>query len=244
MKELIEALTAFAKVAKNNTVGVCLTIVMVFVLISGFILMTNISNRVNHAMPSPAVESARFDRANKATEAINTMLDQQIAVLKADRAGVRQFHNGKTDLSGLPFTYVSTTFARTKEGVAFPDANYSPVPSSTISEITSAMWADYKHPVCLTIYTDEIKSQQYRRYTKNLGVEVFYVCPVSNANMYPVGFVFVSYLRAETERPTDEQIIANVTEIAGRVSDQLGSVTHPERPWWEFWKKDPSKTER
>lgn len=242
MKETIEALTAFANTVKNNRFGAVASIVLVLVLALSLYLLANVNSRINHTNPPPSVEAARFDRANKATAQITQLLDDKIDELHASRAGVRQFHNGKTDLSGLPFMYVSTTFVRTREGVSFPESNYAQVPSSTISELTSEMWADYRNPKCVIVDSNTKISQVYRRYLEDLNVEIFYACPISNLQMYPVGFMFVSYVHNAGERPSDEEILDTVELSAARISGYLASVTRPETHWWKFW--DRPKTER
>lgn len=238
MKETIEALTTFANTVRNNKFGATSAIVLLGLLIFGMYLLANVSARVNHSSPPPEVEAARFARANKATEQINDLLDAKIESLHADRAGVRQFHNGKTDLSGLPFMYVSTTFVRTREGVSFPESNFAQVPGSTVAEVTSAMWRDYRSPKCITVDVDLIENDNYRAYSKNLGVEVFFACPITNLRMYPIGFMFVSYIEGSTERPSDEEAMRQVAASAERISGYLSSVTKTNRKWWEFWKPE------
>jgi hypothetical protein len=239
MKETIEALTAFANTVKNNRFGAIAAIVLVIVLALSLYLLANVNARINHNNPPPSVEAARFDRANKATAQITELLDSKVESLNASRAGIRQFHNGKTDLSGLPFMYVSTTFVRTREGIAFPESNYQQVPASTITEMTSAMWADYRHPKCIVVDSNTELSSSYRRYLEDLQVEVFYACPISNLQMYPVGFMFVSYVKGAGERPSDEEILETVEASAARISGYLASVTRPETHWWKFWERKP-----
>ena len=235
MKETIEALSTFAATVKNNKFGACVTILLVILLMVGLGMVANTNNRVNHVSPTPQMEAARFIRANRATEQINTLLDSKLQELNADRAGVRQFHNGKTDLAGLPFNFVSTMYVRTKQGVGFPVENYQQVPASTISEITSTMWHDYRNPVCITVDTATVKTQSYRRYLEDLDVDVFYACPITNIEMYPIGFVFLTY-KGTTDRPSDEEVIAKVSDTAQRISGYLSAVTKTDRQWWQFWK--------
>lgn len=239
MKETIEALTTFANTVRNNKFGATSAILLLGLLIFGMYMLANVSARVNHSSPTPEVEVARFARANRATEQINALLDTKLETLHADRAGVRQFHNGKTDLAGLPFMYVSTTFVRTKEGVSFPESNFAQVPASTIFEITTAMWHDYRKPTCIVVDVDKLTNDYYRQYSKNLGVDVFYACPITNVKMYPIGFMFVSYIKGDTEgRPTDAEALATIEASAKQISGYLSSVTKSDRKWWEFWKPE------
>lgn len=232
MDKILEAAAKLVAAAKGNLVGTLLVIILLALVFGGANLMTKVANIAEH-FPTSAVESERFNKVLIAQNEINELLETERAAMQGDRILIRQFHNGRQDLTGLPFTSISTTFVRTKPGVQFDSSNYEAVPLSTMNEVVLRMWKNPREPICIRVETSDLHGQ-YADYVKKTKVDHFYACPITNLQGWPVGMTIISYLDKNSPHPSDDFIMKRLLGISQKVSGYMLSVTKHEKTAWIF----------
>jgi hypothetical protein len=184
--------------------------------------------------PTAAQEKDRFDQSIVADAQINETLEHIRATINADRVLIRQFHNSKTDLTGLPFASVSTTYYAFGPGITLTPGSFNPFPLSTVNEVLAQMFQPHTEPQCAMTTTSQIRNSAYQRLLISNGVALFYSCPIMNLRGQPIGFILASYLSAEKKRPKDDAIKAIIGNTGERVVGYLDDVIAKEKkPWWQ-----------
>lgn len=234
MDKILEAAAKVLLAAKNNVMGTLAVCLLVVILMAGGKLWGVIENISSH-FPSSATESERFNKVIVAQNEINELLESERTIMNGDRIIIRQFHNGRQDLTGLPFTSISTTFVKMKPGVEFPENGYDAVPLSTMNDLVLKIWDNPRTPNCVKIYTKDLHGS-YQTYVKNAAVDHFYACPITNLLNYPVGIIMISYMSADTQHPSDEVIFTHLRIISQKISGYMLSVTKKETTPWIFSK--------
>ncbi len=206
---------------------------MLMILIIAWSARDNISTFIERN-PSAAQEKARFDLAIAADAQINETLAEVREKLNGDRVMIRQFHNSKTDLTGLPFASVSTTYYSLAPGVGLSDGSLQPFPLSTINEHLALMFRPGEAPRCAKTVAATVKDITYQQYLRQNGVAFGFACPLINLRGQPVGVIGVGYLTTEKNRPSDEEIMKVLNDTSIRVVGYLTNVTtHEKKPWYE-----------
>jgi hypothetical protein len=183
--------------------------------------------------PTAAQEKDRFDQSIVADAQINGALEDIRKKINADRVLIRQFHNSKTDLTGLPFASVSTTYYAYAPGVTLAPGSFNPFPLSSINELLAAMFKPNLPPQCARLEAQDISDPAYRKLLEANGVMIWYNCPIMNLRGQPVGFILASYMTINKTRPSDEEIETILSNAGERVVGYLDGVIRKEkRPWY------------
>lgn len=156
-----------------------------------------------------------FAKALQTDEQVGAELDRVLADTQADRAIIRQFHNGRSSLSGVSFTFATATHARTAPGLSWTAEDVQPVPLDAYNSLLRRMWADPTRPVCSTAGPGEIGAADRRA---ERGVVVTAYCPVTDLRGNPLGIVVAEYVR-RPDVPTG--VDARLRDAATRVSGYL-----------------------
>lgn len=178
------------------------------ILILGIAFVTYKSyDKLEATFLSPQEEASRFHRALESMQLVNDAMTNLKTDTSATAVTVYQFHNGKHDLTGIPFTSALVTFST--EGYS---AN---VPMSTLNSSLRAVWTSIDKPSCTMLTAPvDVESQKYFAQYK-LKSEI--LCPLVNPLNYPIGIVSVGY-------PTKDVApiaIDKTSEVAKRVVGYL-----------------------
>jgi len=174
--------------------------------------------------PSLHEEHELFDRVVVANGLVEAELERITTDMRADRTLVMQFHNGKQDLSGLPFTFAEITFGATSPGVVVDLRFLGPVPMSAYGPLLRAIWADPSRPVCIRRNIEDLGSPLLRARLEARGAKEVYVCPIVNLIGAPIGLITTEYLRLDTPRPSQEIIKQTLSESSNRIAGYLATT--------------------
>jgi hypothetical protein len=241
MDAIIAGLQSLIITVKKNAWSSILTTVLLLVLIITWSARDNIATFIERN-PSAAQEKDRFDKSVQADAQINETLVNIQTSLNADRVMIRQFHNSKADLTGLPFASISTTYFALAPGVAISENSMNAYPLSTVNETLVKMFVRNHDPVCAVMRTSEIHDPIFTKFLNESGVAVGYSCPLNNLRGQPVGMIWAVYLTDEKKRPSDEDIMAILNDTGMRVVGYLSGVIVSENtPWYSIFWKDTEK---
>ncbi len=216
---------------KRNAWSSVFTTLMLFLLIVTWSARANISTFIERN-PTAAQEKIRFDRSVVADGQINEALANLRKKMNADRVLIRQFHNSKTDLTGLPFASISTTYYSAAPGVAVSNDFQSSFPLSTINEQLMLMFKYGQEPTCIRIAYDDVEEEIFRDYLKQNGISLTYACPLIDLRGQPVGVITIHYLIAEKKHPDDQVIMDTLNDTGIRVVGYLAGILDEENRSW------------
>lgn len=232
MNSYFAGLQSLIITVRRNLFSSFATTIMIILLIIVWSARGNITTFLERN-PSPEMEQKRFDKALVADGLINDALEVDRIKINADRVMIRQFHNSKADLTGLPFASISTTYAAMAPGVTLEPGSMDPAPLSTMNSQLSKMWTGDGNPKCTRMEKIEVKSPQYLEYWEKNGVAIAFSCPLLNLRGQPVGIIGAGYMVSEKKRPTDDKIFEILNKTGEKAVGYLDAVTMAERkPWY------------
>lgn len=185
------------------------TFVAIFLVFSGYMVYKGYDSIII----SPDEEAVRFEKQIKSANIIDDALENLRSELKADNVLIRQFHNGRHDLTGIPFTEASTTY------FVDPVDGHDPIkeePIGSMHKSIGQMWARIDRPSCVMLYNPVDIST--RRYFKAHNLKSAAFCPLTNLLNYPIGVVVVGFSEGDTD---DEVVLAKTSALAKRVTGYL-----------------------
>lgn len=234
INEIIDSFNNLIKTIGQNKLASILALVSVFLLYNGFTYGEKLS-KLDHVIPSPEVEKVRFINSLKANDQIQKAVNDFKSDMEANRVVVRQFHNGKADLSGIPFNFVSTTFTSQDEDYKLAPNYYESKPLSTINNTVKDMWHEVDNPQCIVKNTTEIKDDLLKVALEERNVTYTIFCPMTNLLKYPVGYISVNFVFQEEPTPEDiEETKALSQKIVGFLSDIKESESEA-KSFYNLW---------
>jgi hypothetical protein len=212
IKELSRAFKALVDLLSAKPLA---TITALFIVLAGYVSVKSYTT-LQSLVVTPDQEAARFEAQLTNSDIINRAIEKLRSDLGADNVLIRQFHNGRHDLTGIPFTGISTTF------YVDPLDNNGHEPSS--DEPISAMnrslrqvWQRIDKPDCSVFYSPvDISTRKYFK-AHNLNRAV--VCPLVNLLNYPIGVLIVGFSASSTI--SDQTAINQTSLIAKSVTGYL-----------------------
>lgn len=141
-------------------------------------------DRIETIVIPPSLEAERFHQQLSTSEQINLALKNLREDVGAHSVVLRQFHNGKHDLTGIPFTKSTVTFYDAEESLLEEDE-----PLSSMSTSLSKMWKRIDSPSCIVLGSPVDKTTKY--YMSKNELNYIIVCPLVNLLKYPVGTLTV-----------------------------------------------------
>ena len=230
IKDIIEAFGRLIEVVKLSPTVSILTLLLVIAL---FAALKGFQNGImlDELTLNPERNRTHFENSIKASEQINLALEYYRMELDADRVMVRQFHNGKQDLTGIPFTYVQTTYLAMKPLVSLSPNGLESKPLSGMVGFLRHMWGiNLREPKCLVMNESEVADPIYRLYLKENGIQIVIACPLQNLLNYPIGYVVTNYLAAELPSSITKEIaVKKNEELALRIGGYLKTLENPPR---------------
>lgn len=182
IKELSELFKTVVDSLSRHPFATLSTILISVVLYVGYMTL----ERIETIAVPPSLEAERFHQQLDSSEQINQSLEKLRKSQGAHSVIVRQFHNGKHDLTGIPFTKSSITFYAM-------DAELEQMeePLSSMSTSLSKVWAKIDEPACIVL--DYGIDKNTKHYIDVYELDTVIVCPMTNLLKYPVGTVTVGY---------------------------------------------------
>lgn len=170
------------------------------------------TNRIRHN----ELIDKRLDVNNKIKNAIESFRQR----VDADRVYIFEYHNGESNLNGLPFAKASVTYEILKSGVSSFKARLQGIPSGLLLEFNQSLLTNK--------YISAPDVNQYRSIDP-IGSSVlirpdtksFYVSLISNVSGYPIGFIGIDYICRESTEEEAAKAIAELKTMALQVGSLL-----------------------
>ena len=213
IKELSDALRGLTISLSKRPVETLLAILLLIAAYVGY----RSYDALERIIITPEEEAARFERQLKSADLVNEALENLRVEVKADNVLIKQFHNGRHDLTGIPFTEATTTFIADPsiDGTAHSESKEEPIPAMNRS--LRQVWQEIDRPKCVVLYNPVDLST--KRYFYNHGLNRAIVCPLVNLLNYPIGIIVVGFSEGNTSK--DEWAIAKTSQIGKRVAGYL-----------------------
>lgn len=164
-------------------------------------------DKLERLVITPEEEAAKFEEQLKSAELVNESLEKLKTELGAEFVVIHQFHNGRHDLTGIPFTEATATFY-TDEPVVIEE------PLSAMNGTLRRMWKVIDRPECLELVAPvDVSSKKYF-YNANYIIK----CPLTNLLNYPIGTITVGF---SASGPADA--VSKTSAISKRVTGYLNA---------------------
>lgn len=246
MAEIINAISGLFSTLHNAWIkSPSAFIIVILVCISVYLAVEN-NKILKHDPDNPAIEQERFKRVVQLNEEIPNKLESLRQELDTDRILVRQFHNGKRGITGIPFMFVQTTYAVSEPGQGLTDQEaWLSYPISTMSRTLNLMFDKNGDPRCVHLDTDDVPDDMYRAYLNRYKVQYFIKCPLLDNDNRVVGFIGTGWTGEQLELKKDKNTELDFTIYEGKLNKvgrdvvrKLDTIDKPksEAPWWQFWK--------
>ena len=219
MEKVINSLTdAFTKLNSSFKESP-VTFIMLFLMAISAYFMYSQAEYIAKLLPNPQEESEMFNKAIERDELINSTLEDYRQFYNAKGMVIAQFHNGRYDLTNLPFTNVSITYY-VGDTNASDSIIYESRPLSTMTQIMKAIWKSPSGPQCVARQVEDLKDKAYRQRMEETGLRFITICPLINIRDYPIGYVSVGYDFVPSKQEQDVLLDYQKT-LASRLSGYL-----------------------
>lgn len=212
IKELSDALKALIDSLSAKPLATIMGLFIIFAAYLGY----KSYDRLQSVLITPHEEAARFEKQLTNSEIINEAIEKLRMDLAADSVVIKQFHNGKHDLTGIPFTGISTTYYVDPLDMDGHDTQ-TDEPVSSSNKSLRKVWQRIDKPECVIISNPVDVST--RKYFKTHNLSKMAMCPLVNLLNYPIGIMVVGFSEGNTV--SDEVIIQKTSAIAKRVTGYL-----------------------
>lgn len=162
-----------------------------------------ISERQNSNHMSQEKHKELIDLRLEVNNKVKSVIEDFRRETDSDRIYIFEYHNGESNMNGLPFAKVSATYEMLRPGVLSHKARLQGIPSGLILEFNQVILTEEKLSVrCI----EEYKAKDAIGYSVLMRPDVksFYVSIILNAKGYPIGFIGMDYIGKES---TEEQSV-------------------------------------
>lgn len=199
--------TAVDSLSKHPFATLC-TLLISIVLYIGYRTL----DRIETIVVPPSLEATRFHEQLTTSEQVNTALHNLAVDTDAHSVVLRQFHNGKHDLTGIPFTKSSVTFYEMRQ--SSDDLQEENEPISAMSTSLSRVWKRIDDPECIVLLDNGVdKTTKHYMEVHELGSVI--ICPMVNLLNYPVGTVSVGFKRSDPGKGTVQKVKNVASQVTG-----------------------------
>jgi hypothetical protein len=206
IKELSDGLKSLAASLSIRPVA---TLMAVLIICLGYVSYRSYST-LESMIVTPAEEASRFKEQLESAKLVNESLNQLNADLNGHSVIIRQFHNGRHDLTGIPFTETTSTYYTEDYELSGDE------PVSSMNESLRMIWKEIDKPECTVLYGPVDSSS--RRYFKAYNLSKVVQCPLTNLLNYPIGTITVGFSAGDTN---DTIAVSKTSAIAKRVTGYL-----------------------
>jgi hypothetical protein len=209
IKELSDA---FRRLVYSLSVKPITTMVAIFLVSISYVAVKSY-DRLEQMVITPDEEAVRFREQLESAKLVNESLENLRLSLGAHSVVIKQFHNGRHDLTGIPFTEASATYHTDSYD------NMGTEAVSTMNTSLRKIWAEIDKPTCVVLNApiDSSTRKYFMAYELNRIVE----CPLTNLLNYPIGKITVGFSADNTI--SDEVAVARTAAIAKRVTGYLNN---------------------
>ena len=209
IKELSDA---FRRLVHSLSVKPMATIVAIFLVAMSYIAVKSY-DKLEQIVVTPDEEAVRFREQLESAKLVNDSLENLRTSLGAHSVVIKQFHNGRHDLTGIPFTEASVTY----HTESYDSMNTEAV--STMNTSLRRIWTEIDNPACIVLNgpIDSSSRKYFTAYELNKVVE----CPLTNLLNYPIGKITVGFSADNTV--SDDVAITKTAAIAKRVTGYLNN---------------------
>lgn len=208
IKELSDALKSLINSLSIRPVA---TILALLIIGTAYVTYRSYDEIQSHLIVTPDEEAKRFKSQLDSYALVNDSIDNLKVALDGHDVVIKQFHNGKHDLTGIPFTASTPTFF-TKDYDLLGDE-----PISAMNASLRLMWRRIDKPECIILYKPVDVSSS--RYFKEYDLARAAICPLTNPLNYPIGTITIG-LKAD-DQTTDEKVLDSTREVASRITGYL-----------------------
>lgn len=233
LKEFIDSLKALVDEVAAKPLGAILAVILIMAAYFAFTTSIKI-DRLNNLAPTANIEQQRFERALDANNQINIAMEETREKLGASRILVKQFHNGRADLTGIPFTSITTTFISSKEGFGLSDSAYDTRPLSTMNNTLREIWKSHDKPHCVVKSVKSVRDYELKNLLESRGVNKVAYCPMTNLLNYPVGVISLGYVQTENT-PSDQVIMQEMQKLSDKIVGFLGQIEEQKDTGFFSW---------
>lgn len=209
---MIDQFLKFVEALKQNPTTVVLAILLALASFAAYSAIQN-GELLKVIAPSPQAEAALFQRSLDASKDITVALDNLRYATGADEVVIRQFHNGRYDLTGIPFTSVSATYVSSDK----TELDFSAKPLAYMGGTVRQMWQNLGDPRCV-VYRGDIPDVGLRSELSMSSRTV--ICPLVSILKYPIGTLSLHY-RTSSTNLTDDALIARTEGVSVRIAGYL-----------------------
>jgi hypothetical protein len=206
IKELSDA---FKSLVASLSVRPVATLAAVLIMCAGTIAYKSYST-LEQMIVTPDEEAIRFKEQLESAKLVNESLNQLNADLGAHSVIIRQFHNGRHDLTGIPFTETTASYYTDEYELSGDE------PVSSMNMSLRRIWTQIDKPECTVLYGPVDSSS--RRYFKAYNLHKVVQCPLTNLLNYPIGTITVGFSAGDTN---DTVAVNKTSAIAKRVTGYL-----------------------
>lgn len=209
IKELSDALRALIN---SLSIRPLATLTAVFIIFAAYVGYRSY-DALQKMIVTPHEESQRFQAQLASAALVNDAIEKLKTDLGAHSVVIKQFHNGRHDLTGIPFTEATATFYTSQY------ENSSEEPLSALNKSLTLMWGQIDRPECVTITqgVDNSTATYFRKYELNKAV----ICPLTNLLNYPIGTITVGFSASDTKALPNEVVLQKTSAIAKRITGYL-----------------------
>lgn len=209
IKELSDA---FRRLVYSLSVKPITTMVAIFLVSISYVAVKSY-DRLEQMVITPDEEAVRFREQLESAKLVNESLENLRLTLGAHSVVIKQFHNGRHDLTGIPFTEASATYHTDSYD------NMGTEAVSTMNTSLRKIWAEIDKPSCVVLNApiDSSTRKYFMAYELNRIVE----CPLTNLLNYPIGKITVGFSADNTI--SDEVAVTRTAAIAKRVTGYLNN---------------------
>lgn len=208
IKELSDALRALIN---SLSIRPLATLTAVFIIFASYIGYRSYDT-LQKMIVTPHEESERFKAQLASATLVNDGIENLKSELGAHSVVIKQFHNGRHDLTGIPFTEATATFYTSEYD------NTGEEPLSAMNKSLRTMWKRIDRPECITIHNgiDNSSHKYFKEYELNRVV----ICPLTNLLNYPIGVIAVGFSASDNVK-SEEEVVKKTSAIARRITGYL-----------------------
>jgi hypothetical protein len=209
IKELSDALR---RLVYSLSVKPIATMVAIFLISISYVAIKSYDT-LEKMVVTPDEEAVRFREQLESAKLVNESLEKLRASLGAHSVVIKQFHNGRHDLTGIPFTEATATYHT---------ESYDTIGTEAVSTMNTSLrriWTIIDKPTCIVLNgpVDSSTRKYFMVYELNRVVE----CPLTNLLNYPIGKITVGFSADNTT--SDEVAVTKTAAIAKRVTGYLNN---------------------
>lgn len=210
IKELSDALKSLINSLSIRPVA---TILALLIIGTSYVTYRSYDDITSHLIVAPDEEAQRFKQQLDSYALVNDSIENLKTGLDGHNVVIKQFHNGKHDLTGIPFTASTPTFY-TKNFSSLDDE-----PISAMNASLRMMWKKIDKPECIILYKPVDVS--FSRYFNEYNITRMAVCPLTNPLNYPIGTITIGL--QEDDLIPDEKVLESTKDVANRITGYLGN---------------------